>query len=161
MYMLYDVFDSPLGLITLSTDGQNLTGLHIEGDRYFTEVPSAWIHSANHPLLLKANQQLLEYLNGDRQNFDLALALQGTDFQKQVWDSLLSIPAGTTTTYASIAHQIGRPKAVRAVGSAVGRNPISVIVPCHRVLASSGSLGGYVAGLDFKRRLLGLEGVLV
>ncbi|MEI6701782.1 MAG: methylated-DNA--[protein]-cysteine S-methyltransferase [Actinomycetota bacterium] len=102
-------------------------------------------------------QQLREYFAGGRTVFDLPLAPSGTDFQREVWSSLEEIPYGTTTTYGALAEKIGRPRAVRALGLAVGRNPLSVIVPCHRVLGAGGSLTGYAGGLDRKRWLLNLE----
>ncbi len=102
-------------------------------------------------------QQLGEYFAGGRRVFDLPLAPSGTVFQREVWSALEEIPYGTTTTYGVLAAKIGRPRAVRAVGLAVGRNPLSVIVPCHRVLGASGSLTGYAGGLDRKRWLLNLE----
>jgi len=103
-------------------------------------------------------QQLNEYFKGQREVFDLQLDFSGhTDFHRNVWNELLSIPYGRTTSYLSIARQLGDPKAIRAVGQANGRNPIAIIVPCHRVIAKSGDLQGYFYGLDFKRRLLELE----
>jgi O-6-methylguanine DNA methyltransferase len=107
--------------------------------------------------LRAAVRQLREYFEGARREFDLPLDLRGTSFQLQVWRALTRIPHGETRTYAQIASQIGRPKATRAVGSANGRNPLPIIVPCHRVISTGGGLGGYSAGLDFKRRLLALE----
>jgi methylated-DNA-[protein]-cysteine S-methyltransferase len=101
--------------------------------------------------------QLDAYFDGKRRSFDLALAPRGTEFQRRVWRALASIPYGTTTTYADIARSIGRPKAVRAVGAANGKNPLSIVVPCHRVVGKDGTLTGYAGGLSRKRRLLELE----
>jgi methylated-DNA-[protein]-cysteine S-methyltransferase len=157
--MTYDVFESPLGLITVSTDGAAITGLHIEGDRYFTHVPADWFQNSREPLLQQAGAELEEYFAGRRRTFDVPLAYDGTPFQRAVWQALSEVPAGSTVSYSDIAARIGRPTATRAVGTAVGRNPICILVPCHRVLASGGGFGGYVAGLDCKRQLLGLEGV--
>lgn len=151
------MFDSPLGVITTSTDGSHLTGLHIEGDRYFTTIPAAWSRNENHPLLRRTRQELQEYFAGQRTTFDLPLKPAGTAFQQAVWRALQGIAPGDTTSYGTIATQLERPRAARAVGSAVGRNPICIIIPCHRVMASSGKLGGFVAGLDCKRQLLALE----
>jgi methylated-DNA-[protein]-cysteine S-methyltransferase len=109
--------------------------------------------------LVQAEAELEEYFAGRRRKFDVPLDLVGTDFQKQVWHQLLKIPYGRTCSYADIAREIENPKAVRAVGAANGRNPICVIVPCHRVIAADGSLGGYTGGLDKKRQLLTLEGL--
>jgi methylated-DNA-[protein]-cysteine S-methyltransferase len=159
--MKYDIFNSPLGLLTVSTDGANITALHIQDDRYFTAVPAGWTKVSDQPLLRRAKEQLDQYFAGRRQKFDLPLSSAGTPFQQEVWVVLRNIPAGSTVTYADIARQIGRPKAVRAVGTAVGRNPLCIIVPCHRVLGSGGGLGGYVAGVERKQDLLRLEGVTV
>jgi len=108
-------------------------------------------------LLNDAARQLTEYLDGRRQVFDLKLAPAGTDFQTRVWDELLKIPFGKTVSYSKIAAKIGRPRACRAVGGAVGKNPIPIIIPCHRVLAADGGIGGFSLGLPLKRKLLGLE----
>ena len=113
-----------------------------------------------HPVLREAVLQLQEYFEGWRRQFDVPLDLEGTPFQKRVWQVLRRIPYGETRTYAEVARLIGRPTAVRAVGRANGTNPVAIIVPCHRVLASSGGLGGYGAGLEVKRRLLMLEGAI-
>jgi len=109
------------------------------------------------PLLLRASSQLEEYFGGARHTFDIPLNFQGTSFQKTVWQALLDIPYGQTRTYGEIAVQIGNAKAVRAVGAANGRNPISIIAPCHRVIGASGQLTGFAGGLDAKRTLLLLE----
>jgi methylated-DNA-[protein]-cysteine S-methyltransferase len=102
-------------------------------------------------------EQLAAYFDGERTTFDLVLAPRGTDFQREVWRALAAIPYGETTTYAAIARSIGRPKAVRAVGAANGKNPLSIVVPCHRVIGRDGTLTGYAGGLSSKRRLLELE----
>jgi len=120
--------------------------------------PEAGPHEAESCSLLDAAaRQLEEYFAGRRRAFDLPLDLGGTDFQRRVWDALLGIPFGETRTYSELARAIGAPKAVRAVGAANGANPVAIIVPCHRVIASDGSLGGYGGGLELKRRLLALE----
>ena len=106
-------------------------------------------------------QQLAEYFAGQRRDFDLAVEPQGTEFQRQVWHQLLEIPYGTTCSYQDIAQAIGRPQAVRAVGRANGTNPIPIVIPCHRVIGANGTLTGYGGGLDVKRQLLVLEGVLL
>ncbi len=156
--MLYDIFDSPFGRLTISTvDGAHLAELHMEGDRYFTAIPSSWTRDSSHPLLQRANQELEEYFAGRRTSFDVPIRPTGTPFQEAVWQRLPTIPAGTTTSYTKIAQSIGKPLAVRAVGSAIGRNPICIIVPCHRVITSKGTLGGYAAGLKAKERLLAIE----
>lgn len=159
MSLQYDMFESPLGPLTVCTDGVNITGLHIEGDRYFAGIPVDWSRNPDSPVLRRAKLQLGEYFVGRRRVFTLPLAPAGTPFQQQVWRALEEIPPGSTTTYGDIAQTIGRPKAVRAVGTAIGRNPICIFVPCHRVLAAGGGLGGYVAGIGCKQTLLNLESV--
>lgn len=115
------------------------------------------VEQQDHPILCSAQQQLAEYFAGTRQQFDLPLDFEGTDFQKQVWQALLQIPYGETRSYKQIAEQMGNPKAVRAVGAANGKNPISIIAPCHRVIGASGKLVGFAGGLDNKQILLKLE----
>jgi methylated-DNA-[protein]-cysteine S-methyltransferase len=158
--MFYDVFQSPLGTLTIAGDETHIRELHIEGDRYFTAIPSSWVHAPEHALFKDIRKELTAYFNGDLRSFTVPLKFEGTDFQKQVWHELRNIPAGATITYAELALRINKPKAVRAVGTAVGKNPLCILIPCHRVLASSGGLGGYVAGLDRKRYLLQLESQL-
>jgi methylated-DNA-[protein]-cysteine S-methyltransferase len=111
----------------------------------------------DHPVLIETEKQLREYFAGQRQVFSVPLDFGGTEFQNQVWQALLSIPFGETRTYTEIARQIGKPAAVRAVGAANGRNPISIIAPCHRVLGSTGNLTGFAGGLRAKAHLLALE----
>jgi methylated-DNA-[protein]-cysteine S-methyltransferase len=157
---VYDIFPSPIGAITASTDGVAITALHVEGDRYFTVVPGEWVRDGSNAVLQQLQAELGEYFAGTRARFDVPVAFEGTEFQRSVWSALQSIGPSETTSYGALAAKIGRPKAVRAVGTAVGRNPLCIVVPCHRVLASDGTLGGYVAGLDRKRHLLTLEGAL-
>ena len=127
------------------------------GGRHQDEAPPA----PQHPTLQQAAAQLQQYLQGQRRGFDLPLDLSaGTAFQQAVWQALLALPCGHTTTYAALSQSLGRPSAVRAVAAAVGRNPISVVVPCHRVVGSDGSLTGYAGGLDRKAVLLTLENAL-
>ena len=119
---------------------------------------SGWVAKEDHPALVEAAAQLRDYFAGKRDSFDMKLDLShGTAFQQSVWQQLLAIPAGATTSYGALSVNVGNPAAVRAVGAAVGRNPISVIVPCHRVLGSDGSLTGYAGGLERKTALLQLE----
>jgi len=135
-----------------------LAGLWFEGQKDYPGVLPVPKH-ADDPLLRRAAAQLTEYFAGQRTQFDLPLDLHGTEFQRSVWTALLGIGRGKTASYGDIARQLEQPKAVRAVGAAVGRNPLSVIVPCHRVLGSGGALTGYAGGLHRKRALLRLEGV--
>ena len=142
---------SPIGKLTLVADGDALVGVYMEN----YEVPPA--ERKPSPVLERAAKQLTEYFAGARESFELKLAPHGTPFQRAVWDALLEIPFGQTVSYAHIARKIGRPAAVRAVGAANGSNPIALIIPCHRVIGSSGALTGYGGGLPRKRWLLGHE----
>jgi methylated-DNA-[protein]-cysteine S-methyltransferase len=147
--------DSPLGPLTLLSDGEGLTGLYMEQHRHRPPVPHGAVE--DDAPLREAAEQLREYFAGDRRAFDLALRPAGTPFQREVWTALLDVPYGETASYGELAARIGRPAAVRAVGLANGRNPISIVVPCHRIVGSDGSLTGYGGGIERKRRLLDLE----
>lgn len=156
---------TPLGPVRLAASPNGLAGVWFEGQRHEPgaqlQGPTAWADAADHPLLQQADQQLQQYLAGRRAGFDLPLDLSGgTPFQQAVWQALLAIGRGATTSYGALSRQLGRPLAVRAVGAAVGRNPISVVVPCHRVVGTDGSLTGYAGGLDRKTALLTLENAL-
>lgn len=151
-----------LGPVRLAASPAGLSGLWFEGQRHepvhLLQGDHAWAEAAGHTLLQEAAGQLQQYLRGERDGFDLPLDLSGgTAFQQDVWRALLAIGRGSTTSYGRLSQQLGRPLAVRAVGAAVGRNPVSVIVPCHRVLGADGSLTGYAGGLDKKTALLALE----
>lgn len=139
--------DSPLGMIELQGNNGFLTDLNFRERRSDAETGSI-------PVLDAAAAQLAEYFAGTRTVFDIPLALNGTAFQREVWEALRTIPFGRTATYGGLARKIGRPSAVRAVGAANGANPVSIIVPCHRVIGADGSLTGYGGGMDRKRRLL-------
>lgn len=145
-----------LGEFTVIADDVAVTGVRYPG----SDPDASWgepVVAADHPLLAAAATQLREFLAGERTAFDLRLRPSGTDFQLQVWAALLRIPYGQTLSYAEQAVVVGRPNAARAVGAANGRNPIPVIIPCHRVVGSAGSLTGYAGGVDLKARLLDLE----
>lgn len=152
-----------LGDVRLAASPRGLVGLWFDGQRHLPQEldgPGAWPTDDTHPVLRAAARQVQEYLRGERTQFDLPLDLAGgTPFQQAVWRALLAIPRGHTTSYGAIARELGNPTAVRAVGAAVGRNPVSVAVPCHRVLGSTGSLTGYAGGLQRKTALLRLEAV--
>ena len=151
---------SPLGAITLAATDAGLAGTWFEHQRHWPDT-RGWQTDDAHPVLREAAAQLADYFAGRRQHFDLPLDLShGTAFQQTVWQALLAIPAGRTTSYGTLSADLGKPAAMRAVGAAVGRNPISVIVPCHRVLGTNGSLTGYAGGLERKSALLELEGAL-
>jgi methylated-DNA-[protein]-cysteine S-methyltransferase len=148
---------SPVGALKLMATDRALVAV-VWRDHSAGQVPEdEAIESASHPLLLETTRQLGEYFAGQRNEFDLPLELMGTDFQRRVWGALQRIPFGQTRSYADIAREIGQPDAVRAVGAANGRNPISIIVPCHRVIGTSGALTGFGGGLDAKAKLLALE----
>ncbi len=147
---------TPLGPMRLARSETGLLGAWFDGQKAHPGALPA-PEAPDDPLLRRAAAQLLDHCAGRLRRFDLPLDLRGTPFQRAVWQALLQIPPGRTCRYADIAARVGRPQAVRAVGAAVGRNPVSVIVPCHRVLGGDGSLTGYAGGLERKRALLALE----
>ena len=150
---------SPLGPILLARTEAGLAGAWFESQKWHPAALDA-PEQPDDPLLQQAATQIAEYFAGERSQFDLPLDLHGTAFQQSVWRALCAIEAGATQSYAAVARSVGAPQAVRAVGAAVGRNPVSVIVPCHRVVGADGSLTGYAGGLERKRALLALEGAL-
>lgn len=153
-------FDSPLGRILVAATDDKLVGVWFDGQRHLPDT-SGWTCACDHPVLQQAQRQLTEYFAGQRASFELPLDLStGTSFQQQVWQALLEIPRGATCSYGALSAAIGKPAAVRAVGGAVGHNPFSIVVPCHRVIGADGSLTGYAGGLERKTVLLQLEGVL-
>ena len=150
-------YDSPLGPMTLAATDQGLAGVWFDGQKHMPDT-RGWPEQPEQPVLQQARRELAQYFAGQRQQFELRLDLdQGTVFQQQVWHGVLDIPAGQTMAYGELGARIGRGAAVRAVGAAVGRNPISIIVPCHRVVGADGSLTGYAGGLERKVALLQLE----
>lgn len=151
----FSYFDSPVGRLFLQGDGHFLTGLYLPNHKHWNG-PDASLQQID-SAFAAARDQLGEYFAGERREFDLPLRLDGTPFQQQVWQQLVSIPFGETISYGQLAVRVGQPNASRAVGSANGRNPISIIVPCHRVIGASGKLTGYGGGLDNKRWLLDWE----
>ena len=157
MQLYFKEIDSPVGLLKLVAHDQALVAVLWENESPNRVRVATLIEDQNHPVLLNTQQQLTEYFNQTRTIFDLALDFQGTDFQKKVWQALLTIPFGETRSYKQIAEQIGNVKAVRAVGAANGKNPISIIAPCHRVVGANGKLVGFAGGLENKDILLKLE----
>jgi len=151
-------FESPLGQMLLARTERGLAGVWFEGQKDHPGHLDAPV-VPDDPLLSAAAAQLTDYFEGRTAHFDLPLDLHGTAFQRSVWQALLGIAAGGTRSYGDIAREVGSPRGVRAVGAAVGKNPVSVIVPCHRVLGTDGTLTGYAGGIDRKRALLVLEGV--
>ncbi|HDS1755185.1 methylated-DNA--[protein]-cysteine S-methyltransferase [Pseudomonas sp. M5] len=158
MSSAFTLMQSPVGTLTLVARGERLAAVLWEEERE-NRVRLGEVHRDDEqPILREAARQLEEYFAGKRQRFELALDFAGTAFQRQVWAALLTIPFGQTRSYSDIARQIGNPSAVRAVGAANGRNPISIIAPCHRVIGASGSLTGFAGGMPAKQYLLALEG---
>lgn len=154
----YTTLPSPVGTLILTASGKGLCGLWIEGEKHSPAIPPEWVPDP--APFADAIRQLEEYFAGTRREFALPLDAEGTPFQQEAWAALRRIPYGATRSYQEQAAAIGRPGAVRAVGTANGRNPISIIVPCHRVIGANGSLTGYGGGLAAKRWLLQHEGAL-
>jgi len=151
----YELIPSPIGQLLVTSDGESLTGLYLENHQGGPSISPEW--KCDPAKFSAAREQLDGYFAGRRKEFDLPISVTGTKFQKAVWKELLTIPYGGTETYGGLARRLGDPKASRAVGTAVGRNPISIIVPCHRVLGTGGAITGYAGGVDRKRALLDLE----
>ena len=153
-------YQSPLGIMLLAASEKQLAGIWFVGQRHQPDT-SNWAPDEHHPLLRRVKTELDEYFAGQRHSFDLPLDMAcGTAFQQSVWRALQAIPYGSSTSYSALSTAIGRPSAVRALGGAVGRNPFSIVVPCHRVIGAKGALTGYAGGLERKSALLQLEGVL-
>ncbi len=157
MSLSYKIIDSPIGKLKLVASDKALVAILWENDKPRRVRLSELKVNGQHPVLLETERQLKEYFDGKRKEFSIALEMNGTRFQKDVWEALLAIPFGETRSYAQLAEQLGNPRATRAVGAANGRNPVSIIVPCHRVIGSSGKLTGFAGGLEVKAQLLNLE----
>ncbi|HXS68879.1 MAG TPA: methylated-DNA--[protein]-cysteine S-methyltransferase [Candidatus Polarisedimenticolia bacterium] len=155
----YKIMPTVIGKLKLIASEKGLAAILWENDKPSRVRLGPLTEDKNHPILLRAERELAEYLEGKRKVFSVKFDPAGTPFQSKVWDALEKIPFGETRSYGQIAKQIGNPTAVRAVGAAIGRNPLSVMVPCHRVIGASGDLTGFAGGLDMKKRLLALEGV--
>ncbi|MFM0132229.1 methylated-DNA--[protein]-cysteine S-methyltransferase [Paraburkholderia sediminicola] len=157
MTYAYKLMNSPVGELKLVANGNRLAAILWENDKPNRVRLPERVEADERPILIETERQLNEYFAGTRDRFDLELDFQGTDFQKKVWAALLTIPFGETRSYSDIATQIGNINAVRAVGAANGRNPISIVAPCHRVIGASGDLTGFAGGLANKMFLLSLE----
>ncbi|MCF7823867.1 MAG: methylated-DNA--[protein]-cysteine S-methyltransferase [Candidatus Marinimicrobia bacterium] len=163
MVLRYTATDSPVGRLYLAENNRYLCALSLGANAkeslfsYLRSVYPAADLQASKPAFSEVISQLNEYFANQRTDFDLPLIMQGTAFQKSVWDELLKIPYGRTVSYGELAERLDNPGAMRAVGAANGQNPIPIIIPCHRVIAADGSLGGYTGGLDIKHKLLELE----
>jgi methylated-DNA-[protein]-cysteine S-methyltransferase len=151
----YDFYDGPQGRMLLVAEDEGLCGVHFDGQKYFPRIEGR--HDTRHALLRQAKRELAEYFGGERKRFGLALAPVGTPFQLSVWRAISTVAFGETLTYGELARRAGCPGSARAAGAATGRNPIGIIVPCHRIVGSNGSLTGYAGGLERKRALLALE----
>jgi len=155
--MAYKHMSSPVGRLTLVATDHGLAAILWEHDRPGRVRLDVGAEVNDHPVLVETERQLEEYFAGRRTQFALKLDATGTAFQRQVWNALLTIPFGETRSYGQIARQIGNPSAVRAVGAANGRNPLSIVIPCHRIVGSTGALTGFAGGVDVKAHLLAFE----
>ena len=153
--VFYSRMKSPIGDLTLTSDGEALTGLYMREQKYRPQQAREW--QRDDDALAQVRAQLQAYFGGELREFNLRLAAEGSQFQKRVWQALCDIPYGETISYGELARRIGRPGGARAVGLANGRNPIAIVVPCHRVIGAGGSLTGYGGGLERKRWLLAHE----
>ena len=158
MKLFYKFIASPIGKLKLVASDRGLVAILWEKENPRRVRLPEMAEDADHPMLIETQQQLGEYFAGTRRSFAIPLDMRGTRFQNDVWQALLAIPFGETRTYGELARQLGNPNATRAVGAANGRNPISIVVPCHRVIGASGKLTGFAGGLEVKAHLLGLEG---
>ena len=155
----YDTFNSPQGEMLLVATDDGVAGIYFTGQKYFPKKEKEWRRDPDHALLKQAKRELAEYFAGKRRSFSVALDPDGTPFQRSVWKSIAKVAFGKTLTYGELAKRTGHPGSARAAGAATGRNPIGIIVPCHRILGSGGALTGYAGGLHRKRALLELEGI--
>jgi methylated-DNA-[protein]-cysteine S-methyltransferase len=149
---------SALGDLLLVAEAAHLTGVYFHGSPHAPPVAADWVRDDRQVVLKQAREELQAYLRGERTGFSVPCDCPGTRFQKQVWSQIAAIPRGATITYTELAWRAGAPEAIRAAATATGRNPLSIIVPCHRVVGKDGSLRGYAGGLGRKQRLLQLEG---
>lgn len=156
--LYYDYYHSPRGRILLVADDRALTGVYFAGQKYHPRIDEKWKRADRHEPLRQARRELSEYFDGMRTRFTVEVSPQGTPFQRAVWKAIAGVRFGQTIAYGELAERAGYPGCARAAGAATGRNPISIIVPCHRIVGSNGSLTGYAGGLVKKRALLELEG---
>ena len=153
----YNIIKTPVGELMLVANSSALIGIYFVGCDHIPAEQKQWKRDAQHSVLCQAKEQLQEYFAGQRTEFTLPLSFGGTDFQERVWREIALIPFGKTISYADLARKAGKPKAIRAAGSNTGRNPLGIVIPCHRVMGKNGAIGGYAGGLDKKRYLLDLE----
>ncbi len=155
----YDVLQTPIGALTIAADEHGLRHIEFPNNRHPAQR-AGWVLAPTNPILRQARVQLLDYFAGRRTGFDLVLRPVGTPFQLKVWQTLANIPYGETWSYRDLARRVGNPAAVRAVGAANGRNPLPIVLPCHRVIGADGTLTGFGGGLETKAALLRMEGAL-
>ncbi len=155
----YDTFESPQGGMLLVANDEGLAGVFFDRQKHHPKRQADWKKEPQHRVLRQAKRELGEYFAGRRKRFEVALDPEGTPFQRSVWKAISSVRFGDTITYGELARRAGFPGSARAAGAATGRNPIGIIVPCHRIMGANGSLTGYAGGLERKRALLALEGV--
>jgi methylated-DNA-[protein]-cysteine S-methyltransferase len=153
----YSRIDTPLGSMLLAERNDALIGAWFAGQKYFPDMGADWIEDPRHSTLERAATQLHEYFAGRRTTFDLPLELRGTPFQQAVWRAIARVPYGETASYGELARRAGAARGVRAAGAATGRNPLTIVIPCHRIVAADGGLTGYAGGLERKRALLERE----
>jgi len=156
----YARYESPLGPMFATAEERGITHIEFVGAKYAPAARADWVEDPDAPDLAACGTQLAEYFAGKRTEFDLPLAPQGSEFQQRVWREIARVPYGKTISYGELAARAGVPGQARAAGAATGRNPVSLVIPCHRIVGSDGSLTGYAGGLERKRELLELEGVL-
>lgn len=155
----YDSYESPQGGMLLVANDEGLAGVFFNRQKHHPKRQADWKRDSHHRVLQQAKRELAEYFSGKRKRFEVALAPEGTPFQRAVWQGISTVRFGETITYGELARRAGFPGSARAAGAATGRNPIGIIVPCHRIMGANGALTGYAGGLERKRALLALEGV--
>jgi methylated-DNA-[protein]-cysteine S-methyltransferase len=153
----FDLYDSPQGRILLAASDTGLAGVYFAGQKYFPKDEASGSRDGRNPFLRQAKRELAEYFSGARKRFEVALDASGTPFQRSVWKAISAVAYGETISYGELARRAGAAGRARAVGAATGRNPIGIIVPCHRIVGANGNLTGYAGGLERKRALLALE----
>jgi methylated-DNA-[protein]-cysteine S-methyltransferase len=155
--VFFDRVSTSLGTMVLASDGDSLTGAWFDGQRHQPTADASWQQRRGLAILQQAETELAEYFTGARTAFSLPLAPAGTPFQRDVWRAITGVPYGETIAYRDLAARIGRPGSIRAAGAATGRNPLSIVIPCHRIVGADGALTGYAGGIERKRTLLALE----
>lgn len=153
----YDYYEGTYGLMLLVAEGDALCAAYFKGQKHYRAPARDWVRDPDAAPLAQARRELEEYFDGKRKGFDVPVAAEGTPFQRAVWRAIAGVAFGETISYADLARRAGRPGSARAAGAATGRNPVGVIVPCHRIVGSDGSLTGYAGGVGRKRALLALE----